>query len=96
MREPIHYTDLIVSDYEISLSKLTGKVIADIRGYISSELGDPVFKLTKVEFTDGTFVGIEGEHDFPYLVRWDEDQPNCDEETLERLEEEQEAHNERE
>jgi hypothetical protein len=69
------------SDYEISLYKLIGKHALDIRGYLSSEFGGATFKITKVEFEDGTFLGAEGEHDFPYLVEWDK-QPNFDYDTL--------------
>lgn len=52
----------------ISLSKLCGKTIADIRGRISMEFGDPTFKLQSVLFTDGTSLHCEGEHDFPYVT----------------------------
>lgn len=58
------------SDYEIGLSKVLGRKIKEIHGYTSSEFDEPTFKLTKVEFEDGTFLGCEGEHDFPYLVHW--------------------------
>jgi hypothetical protein len=67
---------------------LIGKPIKDIRGYISEELGGATWKLTKIEFEDGTFLGVEGEHDFPYLVEWIVNQPNFDEETLLRIAEE--------
>lgn len=70
------------STYRLSLTKLMGKQIKDIHGYLSSELGDPVFKMINVVFEDGTKLGAEGEHDFPYLVG---EQPNHNEETLERL-----------
>lgn len=74
--------------YEISLTKLVDKSIKDIRGYISTEY-DAIFKLTRVEFEDGTFMSFEGEHDFPYLTNLDK-QPNFDSDTLESLAEEQE------
>jgi len=78
--------DLKAGDYEISLTKLIGKPIADVRGYLTAEFGEPIFKMTKVEFEDGTFLGCEGEHDLPYLVNWGRtEQPNYDAETLERL-----------
>lgn len=74
------------STYESSLTRLIGKTIKDIRGYISDPYGGGAsFKLTKIEFEDGTFLGVEGEHDYPYLVRYGDEQPNYDEETLERL-----------
>lgn len=86
----VSYKDLKVSDYEIGLTKLIGKQVKEIRGYLSGEFGDPCFKLTQIEFEDGTFLGCEGEHDIPYLVSSGRDnQPNYDEETLQRLYDEQ-------
>jgi len=74
------------NDYEISLAKLTGKQIVDVRGYLSCEFGDVTFKLTELVFADGTAMGIEGEHDFPYLTNYrTEPQPNFDDDTLQRL-----------
>lgn len=87
----ITYKDLQVegSTYEISLLKLTGKKVKDIRGY----LADPYdagasFQLTKIVFDDDTTVDVEGEHDFPYITSTEE-QPNFDEDTLSRLMDEQ-------
>ncbi len=56
---------------ELSLRELAGREIADVYGYVSSELGGEDFKLTRVEFTDGESVFVEGEHDFPYLCETD-------------------------
>lgn len=73
------------SDFYLSLSKLMGgKKVKDIQGYLSQEFGDPVFKLCKVVFEDGTQMGCEGEHDLPYLTDYD-GQPNMDEKTLTAL-----------
>jgi hypothetical protein len=80
----IHDINIEGSDYLISLHKLIGKPIKDIQGYLTSEFGDVTFKMSKVEFADGTFLGCEGEHDLPYLVGFDE-QPNFDDETLQEL-----------
>lgn len=91
MPEPIQYKDLIINDYEISLTRLTGKPIHDLYGYLVDAEGVVVMKLTKVVFTDGTALGVEGDHDLPYLVEYDTPQPNYDEETLERLYEASEA-----
>jgi len=75
--------------YRISLSKLIGKEVQDIVGYLSQEFGEVLFKLTKVVLADGSEMGVEGEHDFPYLVSYGKDsQPNFDDETLEALREE--------
>ena len=75
----LKFEDLKVSSYEISLSKLVGKSIKDIRGFISDE-DDPFFQLTKIVFADGTTVHCEGEHDCPYI--YGEEQPNLDDKTL--------------
>lgn len=62
--------EIEVSEYEVGLCKILGKEIKEVRGYISNEFDDPTFKMTKIEFTDGTLLGCEGEHDYPYLVTW--------------------------
>ena len=86
MPEPIRYTDLVVSEYEIGLTRLIGKSIKEIRGYLSEAYSDVAFKLTKIEFTDGTFLMVEAEHDYPYLVQdTRQPQPNFDDDMLERL-----------
>ena len=66
------HKDVLVegSDYQLSLVKLTGKKIKDIVGYISTEFGDPIFKLCFVVFEGGSEMGCEGEHDMPYLVNY--------------------------
>lgn len=74
------------SNYETSLVKLTGKRIKDVKGYLANEFGSVSFKLTELVFEDGSEMGIEGEHDFPYLTTYPKHpQPNFDEETLETL-----------
>ncbi len=60
------------SDYQLSYSKMVGKKIKDIEGYISTEYDEPTFKLCKIVFEDGSHQGVEGEHDFPYLVDYDD------------------------
>lgn len=60
--------DVKVSDFEISLVKLTGKKVKDIHGYLSTEYDTPTFKMTKVILEDDSFYYTEGEHDFPYLT----------------------------
>lgn len=73
------------STFELSLSRLIGKPIKDVRGYFIMEYGDPVFEMTKIEFEDGSFLGCEGEHDTPYLVNYGTPQPNYDTDNLWRL-----------
>lgn len=60
------------SDYRLSYVKLSGKKIKDIEGYISTEFDEPTFKICEIEFEDGSKQGVEGEHDFPYIVDYDE------------------------
>lgn len=57
-----------IDDFYISLNRLVGKTIVDVVGHISIEFGDPVFALSRIEFSDGTSLDAEGEHDLPYLV----------------------------
>jgi len=64
----------------LSYQKLSGKKIKDIVGYVSTELGDVAFKLSKVIFEDGTEQYVEGEHDFPYMT-------DDSDETTKRMEE---------
>ncbi len=60
------------SDYRLSYLKMTGKKVVDIEGYISTEYDEPTFKLCEIVFDDGSRQGVEGEHDFPYLVDYDD------------------------
>ena len=49
--------------FDLSLAKIMGKEVVDIVGYISTEFGDPVFKIGYVAFKDGSTTYAEGEHD---------------------------------
>jgi len=60
------------SDYLQSFTKISGKKIKDIVGYLSNEYDEPTFKITEIVFEDGTEQGVEGEHDFPYIVDYDD------------------------
>ena len=63
----VNYKDIQVENsIYISLSAWMGP-IKDVQGYISREFGDPVFKLIRIIFEDGTQIDVEGEHDCPYL-----------------------------
>lgn len=85
------FDNLKVSDYEIGLTLLIGKKVKEVRGYLSCEYDEPVFLLTKIEFEDGTMLGIEGEHDFPYLVTWGREgspefcKPYADDERMQKI-----------
>ena len=64
--------EISTSDFEIGLSKVIGKKIKEVHGYISGDEDEGQhFQMTKVEFEDGTWMWAEGEHDMPYL--WTED-----------------------
>ena len=60
------------SDYLLSYSKICGRKIKDIVGYISTEYDEPTFKISRIILEDGYELGVEGEHDFPYIVDYDE------------------------
>jgi len=77
------------SDYLLSLNKLTGFTIVDIHGYISREFDEPVFKLCKLVFLDGTEIDVEGEHDLPYLCA-DDKVKGLSEEFLDSIKDEDE------
>lgn len=90
----VSYADTLIpeGDMDVGLSRLVGKEIREVCGYFADIGAGASFKLTHVIFDDGSQVGVEGEHDFPYVVtfrKWE--QPNLDDETLERLYEEQNA-----
>lgn len=81
--QTIRLKDVLVEGNDtIDLSKLVGKQITRVVGYASNRYGGPGFQLSRIYFDDGTFVFVEGEYDFPYIVG---DQPNLDDETLLRL-----------
>lgn len=54
--------------HEISLNEVTGKKVVDVYGYVSNKFGDAMFKITRLQLDDGTCLGVEGEHDFPYIA----------------------------
>ena len=68
------------SNYRISYLKLSGLRVKDIEGYISDEFGEPTFKLCEIVFEDNSRQNVEGEHDFPYLVDYNEKTANLMEE----------------
>ena len=70
-------------DFYISLSKLTGKKVVDLHGYLDSQFGTPVFHVCRVAFEDGTTEFLEGEHDVAYLA----DVPGFTDEELEEMDE---------
>ena len=52
-------------DFFLSYTKLTGKKIKDILGYVT-ECGDPIFNICRIVFEDDTSVSVGGEHDIAY------------------------------
>ena len=61
------------NDYELSLSKILGKSIKDIAGYVDHNFDEPVFKITELHFDDGTILNVNGEHDIAYLPFGDDE-----------------------
>jgi hypothetical protein len=51
----------------VSLEKLVGKKIKDIRGTVGSPYASTVFSCSEVVFEDGTYMWFEGAHDLAYL-----------------------------
>lgn len=90
MTQEIRLSDVLNDDgFTISFVKLTGKRIKDITGYLSREFGDVTFKICDIVLEDDTEIDVEGEHDFPYMSFYpDQIPPNMDNETLERLHDE--------
>lgn len=54
--------------FEISLNEVTRKKVVDVYGYVACKFGDARFKITRLQLDDGTCLGVEGEHDFSYIV----------------------------
>lgn len=83
-----HLKDILSADgWTISLSKLTGKAVKDVTGYLAYDHDDVYFKVCDIVMADDTIIGVEGENDFPYLSFYpgENAQPNCDDETLGRI-----------
>ena len=57
--------DYLYDNNFLSFTKISGKKIKDIIGHISTEFGDPIFKIYAIIFEDGTKFFVEGEHDCP-------------------------------
>ncbi len=89
------HKDVKVSDYEISLSKILGKNIVDVWGYITKEFGEPTFQMTKVKLEDGGYLDCEGEHDMPYLTNGGKGNEWLDDEVLENIYKTSEATNQK-
>lgn len=88
-RQTIKLTDVLSdgSNFEISLSKLVGKKVKDVLGYVSGIGNNPLcFTLTNILLEDGSEIGVDALRDFPYLSTYAKyPQSNLDEETLEDL-----------
>lgn len=65
----VKHSDFLVegSDYLLSLSKLQGKKIKDITGFVILEFDEPVFEITDIILDDDTKICIDAEHDCAYL-----------------------------
>ena len=60
--------DYLYDHHFLSFEKISGKKLKDAVGHISTELGDPIFKIYAIIFEDGTKFFVEGEHDCPYIT----------------------------
>jgi len=81
----VSHEDTKFDSWQTSLVKLTGLKIQDITGYITREHNTVMFKLCNVVLEDGREIGVEGEHDLPYLSPYPNNVPNLDDDTLEDL-----------
>jgi hypothetical protein len=74
------------SDYELSLTKLTGKKIVDVVGYVCKEFGGTLFQVTSIVLEGGERIFVEGEHDIVYAT----ESVSLDEELIEKIYKEEE------
>jgi hypothetical protein len=81
--------DVILEGDYLSLAKLAGRKIKDVKLYITVENGTPMLVISNIILEDGIELGVEGEHDCPYLDNpypKDADKlPNLSEDNLEFL-----------
>lgn len=74
------------SNFLFSLTKLIGKKVSDITFYVTTVDETPLILICDVIFDDGSLMGVEGEHDIPYVTTYAKyPQPNTDDETLQAL-----------
>ena len=59
--------DVTVGNDYISLTKLTDKTISDLSCGIRNDWGEPLIAIYRIQFTDGTFASVQGEHDIVYI-----------------------------
>lgn len=55
------------SEFELSLSKLTGLKIKDVGFYVTEQRGEMLAVLTDILFEDGTKIGVGGAYDMAFL-----------------------------
>lgn len=60
-------------DFYLSCTKISGKKIKDVIGFVRNEYDEPSFQISAIIFEDNTKQRIEGEHDFPYLIDLDDE-----------------------
>ena len=61
--------------YKLSLTKFVGRPIKDVIGYLNDIGAGPSFMLTEIVLEDGAMIGVEGEHDFPFLCEYRSESP---------------------
>lgn len=52
----------------LSLTKLTGKTIVDIKVRINNEFSNPTLEIDSIYLSDGTKLLVSGESDIAYIV----------------------------
>jgi hypothetical protein len=57
------------SEFELSLSKVTGLKIKDVGFYVTEQRGEMFAVLTDILFDDGTRIGVGGAYDMAFLER---------------------------
>lgn len=67
------------SSYLLSLSKMAGRKIADIHGYVSDPFDvGATFQLCHIILDDGTSLDVQGEHDCAFLCSENNHQIDAD------------------
>lgn len=64
--------------WSLSLTKLYGREVKDVYVYLSREWGEPFLGVSRIVFTDGSELGVSGEHDVAYIEDYYPHSPKLD------------------
>lgn len=78
---------------DISLAKMLNTAVVDISLGFTQEYGYTLLTVRNIILADGTYVGVNGEHDMVYIEDY-KGRPEFEEENLDRLNAEWEAETE--